>query len=222
MERKGTALKMKILKTAHVLFSDKGYNKTSVNDIINKLGISKGAFYHYFKSKDEVLDEIIMDYAMEVVDMLFEIAYNTSLNGLEKYKKMFSETQSRRKQNAKRFSFLSGLFLNEENLLFRHRYTEKILELTKQPFILILQQGVKEGLFMINDPEETAELIMRLGNIYRAKIALLTMTLKDNPNNLLKIKNIIEFMQDTIERLLGLDSGKLDIISSSYQSGIRS
>ena len=221
MVRKGTTLKVKILETAHLFFSEKGYDKTSVNDIIKKLGISKGAFYHYYKSKDEVLDDIIMDYTTEVVEMLYEIAYDSSLNGLEKYKKMFTETESRRKKNAIRFSFLTRFFLNEENLLFRHRYTEKILELTKPPFIHILQQGVKEGLFIINDPEETAELIMRLGNMYRTKIAILNLSLKDHPNNLLKIQNIIEFSQDTVEKLLGLDSGVLNFISGSFQNRIK-
>lgn len=221
MVEKGTALKKKIIEAAHLFFSEKGYEKTSVNDIINRLGISKGAFYHYFRSKDEVLDEIIMVYTTEVVEMLYEIVYDPSLNGLEKYIKMFSETQARRKQNAEKYSFLTRLFLNENNLLFRHRYTEKILELTKPPFILILQQGVKEGLFIINHPEETAELIIRLGNIYRTKVAMLTLTLQDNPNNLLKIQSIVESMQDTVERLLGLDSGTLDIISRSFLSGVR-
>jgi len=221
MIKKGTALKNKIIEAAHLFFSEKGYDKTSVNDIINKLSISKGAFYHYFNSKDEVLDAIILDYAAEAVDMMYEIVYNPALNGLEKYIKMFKEAQTRREKNAERFSFLIQLFLKEDNLLFRHRYTEKILELTKPPFVLILQQGIKEGLFIINHPEETAELIIRLGNIYRTKIAILTLTLKDNPNNLLKIQGIIEFMQDTVERLLGLDSGTLDIISHSFQSGIK-
>ena len=220
MVKKGTSLRKKIVDTAHLFFSEKGYDKTSVNDIINKLCISKGAFYHYFNSKVEVLDAIILGYTEEAVDMMYEIVYDPSLNGLEKYIKMFTEAQARRKKNAERFSFLIQLFLNDNNLLFRHRYTEKILEMTKPPFVLILQQGVKEGLFTINHPDETAELIIRLGNIYRFKIATLSLTLKNNPNNLLKIQSIIEFMQDTVERLLGLDSGKLDIISRSFESGI--
>ncbi len=221
MAKKGTALKNKIIETAHLFFSEKGYDKTSVNDIINKLGISKGAFYHYFNSKDEVLDAIILSYAAEAVDMMYDIVYDPKLNGLEKYIKMFKEAQARREKNAERFSFLIQLFLKEDNLLFRHRYTEKILEITKPPFILILQQGVKEGLFVINHPEETAELIIRLGNIYRIKIAILTLTLKNNPNNMLRIQGINEFMQDTVERLLGLDSGTLDIMSHGFQSGIK-
>ena len=217
MVKKGTALKNKILETAHLFFSDKGYEKTSVNDIINRLGISKGAFYHYFNSKDEVLDAIILGYTTETVDMLYEIVYDTSLNALEKYIKMFTEAQARREKNAERFSYLIKLFLKEDNQLFRDRYIEKILEQTKPPFILILQQGVKEGRFIINHPDETAELIIRLGNIYRTKIAILTLKLKDNPSNFLKIQSISEFLQDTVERLLGLDSGTLNIISQSFQ-----
>ena len=188
-------MKHKILKKAHALFSEKGYEHTSVNDIINSLGVSKGAYYHYFNSKDEVLDAIIMEYAIDVVELLNTIAYDPKLNALEKYRKMFSETQTRRRENSEKFAFLAKMFLSEENLLFRHRYTEKILELSKPPFVQILKQGVQEGHFTINNPEETAELIMRFGNIYRTKMAALMMSLKDNPNNLLKIHNIIEFIK---------------------------
>jgi len=63
---------------------------------------------------------------------------------------------------------------------------------------------------------------MRFGNIYRTKIAVLILSLKEQPNNLLKIQNTIEFMQDMVERMLGLDSGTLDIISKEFQIGIRS
>jgi AcrR family transcriptional regulator len=222
MAKRRTALKDDILSKAHLLFSKKGYENTSVNEIITGLNISKGAFYHYFKSKADLLDTIIMDYVMEVVEMLYKISDDPSLNALEKYKVMFLETQEKRKQNSDRFYFLVKMFLSEENLLFRHRYTEKILELTKPPFILILKQGVREGLFRINNPEETAELIMRLGDIYRTKIAVLMLNINENPGNVLKTQNIIEFTQETVERILGLDPGTLDIISQGFQSGIRS
>lgn len=49
-----------ILETAERLFLKKGYTKTTVNDILKEIGIAKGTFYHYFKSKEEVMDEIIM------------------------------------------------------------------------------------------------------------------------------------------------------------------
>jgi len=48
-----------IIKKAEKLFAKKGYDNTSVADIIEKVGIAKGTFYHYFKSKDELLDTIV-------------------------------------------------------------------------------------------------------------------------------------------------------------------
>ena len=44
--------KNEILDTAEILFEEKGYDKCSVNDILNRIGIAKGTFYHYFKSKE--------------------------------------------------------------------------------------------------------------------------------------------------------------------------
>lgn len=45
-----------LIHAATELFSEHGYEKTSVNDIIQKIGVAKGTFYHYFKSKEEIAD----------------------------------------------------------------------------------------------------------------------------------------------------------------------
>lgn len=66
MPKTATDTKSRILKAASSLFSSHGYGGTTLDDIITASGITKGAFYHYFKSKDllcqEVLDEAINDY----------------------------------------------------------------------------------------------------------------------------------------------------------------
>jgi AcrR family transcriptional regulator len=48
-----------ILDTAETLFFTKGYGKTTVNDILQAIGIAKGTFYYYFKSKEEVMDAVL-------------------------------------------------------------------------------------------------------------------------------------------------------------------
>lgn len=49
-------LKNQIMEAAWELFLEKGYEKTTVNDIIKKAGTSKGGFYYYFKAKEELLN----------------------------------------------------------------------------------------------------------------------------------------------------------------------
>ncbi|MBN1691702.1 MAG: TetR/AcrR family transcriptional regulator [Dehalococcoidia bacterium] len=57
--RKARALstRRRIFDTAVSLFTQKGYSKVTIDDICNKMGLSKGAFYNYFKSKDQIIME---------------------------------------------------------------------------------------------------------------------------------------------------------------------
>ena len=51
--------KNEILDAAGILFSEKGYDNTSVTDIMNAVGIAKGTLYHHFKSKEDIMDALI-------------------------------------------------------------------------------------------------------------------------------------------------------------------
>ncbi|MHC5083283.1 MAG: TetR/AcrR family transcriptional regulator [Planctomycetota bacterium] len=69
MSRKPTDTKQRILDTAANLFSSYGFGCTSIDDILTAVGITKGAFYHYFKSKD-ALCEAVLDHAIEEFNQL--------------------------------------------------------------------------------------------------------------------------------------------------------
>ncbi|MCZ2991280.1 TetR/AcrR family transcriptional regulator, partial [Acinetobacter baumannii] len=80
-----------ILETAERLFLTKGYTKTTVNDILKEIGIAKGTFYHYFKSKEEVMDEIIMRIIKEDVTKAKRIVSNPDIPVLDKLFKILME-----------------------------------------------------------------------------------------------------------------------------------
>lgn len=69
MSRKPTDTKQRILDTAANLFSSYGFGGTSIDDILTAVGITKGAFYHYFKGKD-ALCEAVLDRSIEAFDQL--------------------------------------------------------------------------------------------------------------------------------------------------------
>lgn len=90
-----------ILETAERLFLKKGYTKTTVNDILKEIGIAKGTFYHYFKSKEEVMDEIIMRIIKEDVTKAKRIVSNPDIPVLDKLFKILME-QSPKSGDVKR------------------------------------------------------------------------------------------------------------------------
>ena len=57
-----------IIETAGKLFEEKGYEQTQVQDIVNEIRVAKGLFYYYFKSKDEVMEELADRYADAIID----------------------------------------------------------------------------------------------------------------------------------------------------------
>lgn len=82
----GEELKQKILDAAWGLFEEKGYKKTTVNDIIRRADTSKGGFYYYFKSKDELLHHLY-----KVFDTEYEKFYRTmdsQLNSMTRLKQL--------------------------------------------------------------------------------------------------------------------------------------
>ena len=63
--KEGEVRRREILDVARELFVKKGYEQTSVNDILKIVDIAKGTFYYYFASKEEVLEAIILDIVEE-------------------------------------------------------------------------------------------------------------------------------------------------------------
>jgi TetR/AcrR family transcriptional repressor of nem operon len=67
-----------ILSVSAKLFTEKGYEKTSIQDIINVLGMSKGAIYHHFKSKEDILEAVMGRQFNYAANLLKNLINNTN------------------------------------------------------------------------------------------------------------------------------------------------
>ena len=83
--------KNEIIDTAAALFELKGYEQCSVNDILTAIGIAKGTFYHYFKSKEEVLDAVIAKTMDQITQQVRSVEANPGLSPEEKLLRKSSE-----------------------------------------------------------------------------------------------------------------------------------
>lgn len=77
-----------IIETAGKLFEEKGYEQTQVQDIVNKIGVAKGLFYYYFKSKDEVMEELADRYADAIIDAVNKLIYK-DISTFDKINRIF-------------------------------------------------------------------------------------------------------------------------------------
>src|SRR5262245_18142520 len=82
--KKPTVRRAEILKTARDLFLKKDYDKTTMQDFMNQLGIAKGTIYHYFKSKEELLEAVIEDIVTEHLLAMETVMHEVKGNVLDK------------------------------------------------------------------------------------------------------------------------------------------
>ncbi len=153
-----------IIDVSMKLFMTKGYEKTSLQDIINNLGgLTKGAIYHHFKSKEEILIAVVNYICCENSSQMASIRDDLHLNGKEKLEKMFSVSLENPKQK-ELFSITPNLL---DNSTFLAYYIKSVYNETVPDYIVpVVREGVKDGSIKTNYPDELADLIMQLSDIW--------------------------------------------------------
>lgn len=152
-----------ILDVSTRLFVEKGYEHTSLQDIINETKLSKGAIYHHFSSKEEIFEAIFRRIGEENSVALAKIRDDKKLNGYEKLKAIFK---------AAYFNPNQSLMLTVtppllENPKFLAMQIQQLYDIVVPKFIEpILQQGIDDGTISTKNPREVAEVIMILNNVW--------------------------------------------------------
>lgn len=153
-----------ILTVAFRLFMEKGYEHTSIQDIIDHLGgLSKGAIYHHFKSKEDILVAVTDRMTAESNQMLAVIRDRTDLNGKEKLKTIFKESISRPVQND--IFTVAPDFHNNPKLLFSLLH-DTIDHAAPNYILPIIKQGISDGSIETKYPEQLTELILLAANVW--------------------------------------------------------
>ncbi|MBC8078808.1 MAG: TetR family transcriptional regulator [Gorillibacterium sp.] len=149
--------KHEIIVAASALFIEKGYGEVPISEILDKVGIAKGTFYHYFSSKEELLSEILERRLQQIGRKADEIAAHEAMPAIEKLRSVMG------------IIFMSGRgqegFVldptDERHLLMQMKLTNLFYGKLKPVLLAITVQGVKEGIFQTGDPSDITDLLLR-------------------------------------------------------------
>lgn len=154
----------RILDVASRLFLEKGYEHTSIQDIIDNLGgLSKGAIYHHFKSKEDILVAVTDRMTEESNHVLTVIRDRGDLTGKDKLKTIFKESILRPVHD-EIFTWAPN-FADNPKLLFSI-FGETVRVAAPGYILPIIRQGIADGTIATDYPEQLAELIMLVANIW--------------------------------------------------------
>nr|WP_320025342.1 TetR/AcrR family transcriptional regulator [uncultured Acetobacterium sp.] len=196
--KEGEVRKREILLVARELFVKKGYDQTSVNDILKIVDIAKGTFYYYFSSKEEVLAAIILDIVDEGAKRAERILKDKSIPLMNRIM-MAIMAQTPEFEGSDE---IKEEMHKVENAKLEQLYTKAMLKrmtpLLEEP----VREGLEQDVFHTDYPTESIESILLLGHM-------------------LFDSNIMEWEMDVfpqkiqaylcnIERLLGTKEGELN------------
>lgn len=148
--------KKEILDVAEKLFVTKGYLKTTVKDILQEIGIAKGTFYYYFKSKEEVMDAIVLRLVSTGVEAAKEIASNPNLTVHEKFLSIIIAQKPTTNEKKEMINQLHQINNDEMHNKSRVEIIKRLSPVLEE----VIEQGMEEGLFYTPYPREAIEFLL--------------------------------------------------------------
>ena len=153
----------RILDTASALFFQKGYDKTTLQDIIDATKLSKGAIYHHFASKEAILIAVVDRMGDFNSAVLAQVRDKKGLTGAEKLREMFRISLTLSFQG----KILHMLPFLIENPKFMALQMQSILGEAAPNYILpILREGIADGSIRTDHPEQLSEVLLILSDLW--------------------------------------------------------
>lgn len=201
--------RLELLETSLSLFGERGYERVSVQDITEAVGIAKGTFYHYFDSKEELLAEIAQWQADQLVASTFSGPAGDSAEPLDELRALMSSLV-RWQMDTRRELLVAYLrtMYREENLALRVRFTADYLRLVRPRIAELLAIGAARGDFSVTNPDATSDVIVSMWRGMNDHIAEVLLA-EDRLVGLSDAMTHLQAMEEALERVLGLAPGQL-------------
>ena len=181
--------KDELLDVAEKLFIEKGYENTSVKDIYTEVNGSFGMFYHHFKSKEEVLEEVNKKMVARRFEPIKSIIIDRDLSGIEKLRKVLSLAIISAKQEITNHP--SNSYQKNPQLLVMHMHDT--LGIASDLLSSVIEDGIKDGTIQTERPHELSQMIMLFLNVW-----VNPWMYQWSPE---KLRNIFVFMKDIFDKI---------------------
>ena len=152
--KKGEQRKQELLNLAYRMFIEKGYENTSIDEIVAKAGIAKGTYYYYFASKEATLEAVIE----KMIEKESTVAKEILTKPLPIPEKLVSVVNAFRPD--KEEAVITDVLERKENIIMHDKMCKKIVEVAVPILAEIVKEGIAQGIFTCNYIEERVKMLL--------------------------------------------------------------
>jgi AcrR family transcriptional regulator len=197
---------------AQRLIQARGYEQMSLQDVLDELGASKGALYHYFDSKVALLEAVVERMVYAVAASLEPVVADPDLPALSKLGGLFGGIATWKMERKELLLEITRTWLSDENAVVR----EKLRQVTRprlEPLLeRIVRQGIAEGAFSPSSAEGAAGVLMSLVLGLNETASRLYVARQARVISLEDVERTIAAYREAFERILGLPAGSLPAV----------
>jgi AcrR family transcriptional regulator len=207
--------RQELLDIAARSFAEHGYDSTTVDDVIRQAGLSKGAFYYYYPSKQALLEGLATAAATRALEALQPVMNASGLGAVDRLNAFLR--QGRQTHDAAATLAVFESIFRPDNVVLYHRMHAAVMAVMLPPLTEILAQGVAEGSIRSNDPRTTAELVLMLGTMTHDVVGrLLGAKPQEWAAAIAAFEHRLVEQGIAVDRILGLPDGTVAFVEPGF------
>jgi AcrR family transcriptional regulator len=207
-----------IIDTAQKLVYTKGYEQMSIQDILDDLKISKGAFYHYFGSKQALLEALIVHLEDEGELIVNPIIQNGRLSAIEKLQAFFDSLNNWKLAHKTYLMALTKVLYSDDNAIFRQKLITAGIQRFTPLLTQIIHEGQQEGILRPDYPDQAGEVVWALLHNLGDTVVYWLLDRKPDCDGLEHITKLVAAYTAAMECMLGAPPGSIKLIDEALLS----
>jgi AcrR family transcriptional regulator len=209
-----------LLDTALALFLENGFERTSVEQITTAVGVAKGTFYHYFATKQDLLELLVERFTDDLFVEIEAALDATCGSAMERFRAFIAASSKAKLGRKDETLMLTRSLYSAENRALIDRLREGWIDRTRPIVRGIIEQGVAEGTFDVPDAAAMTEVWLSLWFDYGIRVARLFFDVQDDPRRIDEVISATKALETAEERILGLEPGSLDMYVEAALSAV--
>lgn len=207
--KKGEERKEEILATARRLFYQRGYEKTSVQDILDEMHLSKGGFYHYFESKLQLLEELCRIQMAENGRAMAEAVDACAGDAVAQLNALLARCAPWQAGQKDFYLLVLKVAYRGGSVQLRDSLRQAMLTYARPLILRVIHAGVAQKQFFTRYPDDIGELLLLLFANLTDEIAMQMVDETRRDGMLSSILNLLTAYRSAVETLIGAPYGSI-------------
>jgi AcrR family transcriptional regulator len=203
------------VNAAQTLIQTRGYEEMSVQDVLDELDASRGAFYHYFESKQRLLEAVVDRMVQGALAVLEPMVADPDVAAVRKLEGFFAGIARFKAERRDLVLAITRVWISDDNAIVREKLRHEMFIRLTPLLVGIVRQGCEERVFTATSPDHTGRVLVSLMYAFNESAVELFLARQVGTVTFEQVRRATAANVEAFERILGLPPGSLTLVDDA-------